>query len=163
MIFKKPIALALVLALINEFSHSNLSNKLGFSNTNHFKVKQTFEQDDFKHILLFLYETTQSLIETLIQSKILSIKSLGTKEKEIILHLFGLYDQAFSWEFTSSKHVLKNVIGDFSQSIIKLTATNLEPTPEFSDFFFNPNLVSILFKCYLLVRDDSEICHAAIQ
>ncbi len=163
MINKKPIALALILALINEFSNSNQSNKLGFSNTNHFKVKQTFEHDDFKHILLFLYETTQSLIETLIQSKISSIKSLGSMEKEIILQLFGLFDQAFSWEFTSSKHVLKNIIGDFSQPIIKLTNTNLEPTAEFTDFFLNPNLVSILFKSYLLVRDDSEICHAAIQ
>jgi len=42
-------------------------------------------------------------------------------------------------------------------------ATNLEPTPEFKEFFLNPNLISLLFSCYELVRDDVEMAHACIQ
>ena len=155
-----------MLALLNEFSTTHRSTKLGVSNEYHFKAKRIFEQDDFKLILTFLYETTQSIIEILIQNKVSSIKSLMSKEKEILLQLFALYDQAFSWEFTSSKHVLKNLISSFSETSIKSsTDINLEPTPEFNDFFLNSNLISILFKFYEITRhlDDSEITHAAIQ
>ncbi len=39
----------------------------------------------------------------------------------------------------------------------------LEPTPEFKDFFLNPQLISLLFTCYQLIRDDPEMAHAAMQ
>ena len=155
-----------MLALLNEFSNTNRSTKLGLSSDSHFTAKRIFEQDEFKLILMFIYETTQSLIEGLIQSKISSIKSLDTDSKEMLMQLFSLCDQSFNWEFTSSKHILKNLIGNFSQSNTKSTSngsTNLEPTPEFKDFFLNPNLISLLFKCYVLVREDSDMSHAAIQ
>lgn len=44
-----------------------------------------------------------------------------------------------------------------------LTTPTLEPTPEFKDFFLNQNLITLLFKCYELVRDDQDMAHAAIQ
>jgi hypothetical protein len=115
---------------------------------------------------MFLYETTHSFIETLSQNKVTSIKHFDSTSKEILLQLFALYDQAFNWEFTQhNKHVLKNLIGNFSNTLNAKSSTNvnLEPTPEFKDFFLNPNLISILFKCYSLVRDDPEISHATIQ
>lgn len=39
----------------------------------------------------------------------------------------------------------------------------LEPTPEFKEFFLNPNLTTLLFKCYELVRDDQDMAHAIMQ
>ena len=155
-----------MLALLNEFSNTNRSTKLGLSSDSHFTAKRVFEQDEFKLILMFVYETTQSLIESLVQNKITSIRSLDSSAKEMLMQLFLLCDQSFNWEFTSSKHVLKNLIGNFTQSNTKSatsSSSNLEPTPEFKDFFLNPNLISLLFKCYVLVRDDPDMSHAAIQ
>lgn len=43
------------------------------------------------------------------------------------------------------------------------SVTLLEPTPEFKAFFLNPSLVTILFKCYELVRDDSDMAHICMQ
>ena len=164
---KKQVCCFLMLALINEFSNTSRSTKLGLSNDSHFKVKRIFEQDEFKLILVFVYETTQSLIESIYQNKIISIKTLDAISKDILLQLFTLYDQSFSWEFTSSKHVLKNLIGNFTQSNLKSSNSsplvNLEPTPEFKDFFLNPDLVKILFKCYCFVRDDSDFSHSVMQ
>lgn len=58
------------------------------------------------------------------------------------------------------------MIGNFSQSNTTNNSSqtaNLEPTPEFKDFFVNPSLISLLFKCYVLVRDDPDMAHASIQ
>jgi hypothetical protein len=60
--------------------------------------------------------------------------------------------------------VLKNFIGTFKQTTNQTNVTtNLEPTPEFKEFFLNANLISLLFSCYELVRDDAEMAHASIQ
>ena len=48
-------------------------------------------------------------------------------------------------------------------SNVAYTSSILEPTPDFKDFFLNANLVTLLFKCYELVRDDQDMAHAAIQ
>jgi hypothetical protein len=58
--------------------------------------------------------------------------------------------------------ILKNLIGNQSNTT-NSSSSNLEPTPEFKDFFLNANLISLLFECYELVRDDSDMAHAAIQ
>ena len=39
----------------------------------------------------------------------------------------------------------------------------LEPTPEFHEFFLNPSLVALLFRCYVLARDDADTAHSVIQ
>ena len=68
------------------------------------------------------------------------------------------------WENNQFEDVLKNLIGNFKQTNNQTNvATNLEPTPEFKEFFLNPNLISLLFNCYELVRDDAEMAHASIQ
>lgn len=54
-------------------------------------------------MLIFVFETTQDLIQSLIQSNIKSIKEIDKDSKEMLLQLFSLIDQSFSWEFTSSK------------------------------------------------------------
>ncbi len=111
------------------------------------------------------------------------MKSLDSDSKEMLMQLFALIDQSFSWEFTSSRRIktikwyenhyniiissnnldiLKNLIGSQSNSSNR-SGSNLEPTPEFKDFFLNANLISLLFECYELVRDDSDMAHAAIQ
>ena len=63
--------------------------------------------------------------------------------------------------------ILKNLIGNFSQTNTSSNVQNiiihLEPTPEFKEFFLEPNLVSLLFNCYELVRDDSDIAHTLMQ
>lgn len=59
---------------------------------------------------------------------------------------------------------MKNFIGNFKPTTTQTNvSTNLEPTPEFKEFFLNPNLISLLFSCYELVRDDVEMAHASIQ
>ena len=48
-------------------------------------------------------------------------------------------------------------------SNVAYASSILEPTPEFKDFFLNPSLITLLFQCYELVRDDPDMAHAAIQ
>lgn len=66
------------------------------------------------------------------------------------------------------------MIGNFSQSAngagnggaggeSTRSVTLLEPTPEFKAFFLNPSLVTILFKCYELARDDPDMAHICMQ
>jgi len=175
-------------ALLNEFSNTTRSTKLGLSSDSHFTAKRLFEQNEFKLMLVFLFETTQNLIQTLLQSNITSIKALDKDSNEMLLQLFTLIDQSFNWEFTSSKRtlllfmisqkfltkldfffldILKNLMVNFNQSNSNSTTTYtssiLEPTPEFKDFFLNPNLITLLFQCYELVRDDQDMAHASIQ
>lgn len=64
------------------------------------------------------------------------------------------------------KDVLKNLIGNFNNQNNNSntnTNTSLEPTPEFKEFFLNPDLITLLFKCYELVRDDPDMAHASMQ
>lgn len=93
-------------ALLNEFSNTTRSTKLGLSSDSHFTAKRLFEQNEFKLMLVFLFETTQNLIQTLLQSNITSIKALDKDSNEMLLQLFTLIDQSFNWEFTSSKRTL---------------------------------------------------------
>ncbi len=90
-------------ALLNEFANTTKSTKPGLSSDSHFTAKRSFEQNEFKLLLVFLFETTQSLIESLVQNNITSIKSLDSDSNEMLLQLFTLIDQSFNWEFTSSK------------------------------------------------------------
>lgn len=90
-------------ALLNEFANTTKSTKLGLSSDSHFTAKRSFEQNEFKLLLVFLFETTQSLIESLVQNNITSVKTLDTDSNEMLLQLFTLIDQSFNWEFTSSK------------------------------------------------------------
>lgn len=53
--------------------------------------------------------------------------------------------------------------GGDSAMVERTGSAVLEPTPEFRAFFLNPNLVAILFKCYELVRDDSDMAHICMQ
>jgi hypothetical protein len=77
----------------------------------------------------------------------------------------------FSFVLLKRKDVLKNIIGNFyqgganaSQSLSSSSSlSSLEPTPEFKEFFLNPNLPALLFKCYELVRGDQDMAHAAMQ
>ncbi len=62
------------------------------------------------------------------------------------------------------------MIGNFGQSaalnhqqLNNQANYHLEPTPEFKEFFLNPSLVQLLFNCYELVRDDSDMSHALMQ
>lgn len=52
---------------------------------------------------MFIYETTQELMESLVQNNINTIKALDPDSKEMLMQLFSLIDQSFNWEFTSSK------------------------------------------------------------
>ncbi|CAF0887255.1 unnamed protein product [Brachionus calyciflorus] len=158
----RKLICSLLLAVINEFSNTNKSTKLGQSNESHFNAKRSFEQNEFKSILVFVYETTKGLIESLIENNITNICSIDKDSKELLIQIFYLIDQSFNWEFTSSKHVLKNLIGNLNQSA-QANLVNLEPTPEFKEFFLNPQLVELLFKSYELVRDDPDTSHSSIQ
>lgn len=160
-------------ALVIEFSNTGKSSKLGVSNDSHFTAKRSFEQNEFKLMLMFVFEATQELIQNL-GNNVKSISNLDPDSKEMLYQLFSLIDLSFNWEFTSTKHVLKNLIGNFSQSANgnlnngngngdSSTRGILEPTPEFKAFFLNPSLVSVLFKCYELVRDDSDMAHICMQ
>ncbi|RNA22306.1 exportin-4-like, partial [Brachionus plicatilis] len=152
---KRQLMCSFLFAVINEFSNTNKSTKLGQSTESHFNAKRSFEQNEFKSILLFVFDTAKSLIDSLIQSNITNICSVDKESKNLLIQIFNLIDQSFTWEFTSSRHVLKNLIGFTNQSAIK----SLEPTPEFRDFFLNPQLVQLLFRCYQLVRDDPDTAH----
>lgn len=57
-------------------------------------------------MLIFVFETTQNLINSLKENNINSIKLLDNDSKEMLMQLFALIDQSFSWEFTSSKRNL---------------------------------------------------------
>jgi len=54
-------------------------------------------------MLLFVYETTHTLMENLVQNNIKSIKDIDVDSKGMLVQLFTLIDQSFNWEFTSSK------------------------------------------------------------
>ena len=56
-------------------------------------------------MLIFVFETTQNLIHSLKENNINSIKLLDNDSKEMLMQLFALIDQSFSWEFTSSKRI----------------------------------------------------------
>lgn len=99
----KQICCSLMQALLNEFANTTRSTKLGLSSDSHFTAKRSFEQNEFKLLLMFLFETTQNLIESLIQNNITNIKALDSDSNEMLLQLFNLIDQSFNWEFTSSK------------------------------------------------------------
>ena len=99
----KQICCSLMQALLNEFANTTRSTRLGLSSDSHFSAKRAFEQNEFKLLLVFLFETTQNLIESLVQSNITSIKALDSDSNEMLLQLFTLIDQSFNWEFTSSK------------------------------------------------------------
>jgi hypothetical protein len=66
-------------------------------------TKQKKKQNEFKMLLVFLFETTQSLIEGLQASRVGSVRDLDIDSREMLMQLFSLIDQSFSWEFTSSK------------------------------------------------------------
>lgn len=100
---QKQICCSLMQALLNEFANTTRSTRLGLSSDSHFSAKRAFEQNEFKLLLVFLFETTQNLIESLVQSNITSIKTLDSDSNEMLLQLFTLIDQSFNWEFTSSK------------------------------------------------------------
>lgn len=108
---------------------------------------------------MFVFETTNSLIDSLYQSNISNICTVDQESRNLFIQIFKLIDQCFSWEFISSRHVLKNLIVPTNQSISFV----LEPTPEFADFFLNPQLVQLMFRCYQLMRDDPDTAHFAIQ
>ena len=95
----------MLLALLNEFSNSTKSTKLGLPNDSHFTAKRAFENSEFKHMLVFIFKTTQSLIESLVQNQIRSIKTIDRDSIEMLMQLFLLIDQSFNWEFTSSKRI----------------------------------------------------------
>ena len=57
-------------------------------------------------MLIFVFETKQNLINSLKENNINSIKLLDNDSKEMLMQLFALIDQSFSWEFTSSKRNL---------------------------------------------------------
>ena len=59
------------------------------------------------------------------------------------------------------KNLIINPIQSSNNS--SLSSQILEPTPEFKEFFLNPSLISLLFKCYELVRDDADMSHSAFQ
>jgi hypothetical protein len=99
-----------MLALLNEFSNTNRSTKLGLSSDSHFTAKRSFEQNEFKMMLMFIYDTTQNLINSLAQNNIKSIRTIDKDSKEMLLQLFTLCDQSFNWEFTSSKRKSKNFL-----------------------------------------------------
>ena len=61
------------------------------------------KQNEFKLMLLFVYETTHTLMENLVQNNIKSIKDIDVDSKGMLVQLFTLIDQSFNWEFTSSK------------------------------------------------------------
>lgn len=69
--------------------------------------------------------------------------------------------------FCNVQDVLKNLIGASSDANNNnnnsVERGVLEPTPEFKGFFLNPNLVSLLFKCYDLVRDNVDTAHLCMQ
>lgn len=108
---------------------------------------------------MFVFETTNNLIDSLIQSNMSNICSVDQESRNLLIQIFKLIDQCFSWEYISSRHVLKNLIGSTNQS----KSFNLEPTPEFEEFFLNPQLVQLMFRCYQLMRDDPDTAHFAIQ
>lgn len=61
-------------------------------------------------MLIFVFETTQNLIQSLKSNNVNTINSLDSDSKEMLIQLFGLIDQSFGWEFTSSKRNLKNYL-----------------------------------------------------
>jgi hypothetical protein len=93
----------MLLALLNEFSNTTRSTKLGLPNDSHFTAKRSFEQTEFKQMLVFIFQTTQSLIESLVQNNIRTIRMIDRDSIEMLMQLFLLIDQSFNWEFTSSK------------------------------------------------------------
>jgi hypothetical protein len=172
----KQICCSLLLAIITEFSNTNSSTKMGLSSDSHLIAKRTFENNEFKLILVFIFESTQNLMETLIKMESSGdfIYKLDRDSKDLLLLLFRLIEQSFNWEFTSNKHILKNVLCSINQSVVKTSDSNsnevsqvsqvpLEPTPEFKEFFLNPNLISLLFKSYKIMRDDSDLAHICMQ
>ena len=54
-------------------------------------------------MLVFIFKTTQSLIESLVQNNIKSIRVIDRDSIEMLVQLFSLIEQSFNWEFTSSK------------------------------------------------------------
>ena len=50
-----------------------------------------------------------------------------------------------------------------TNSNLTYSSSVLEPTPEFKDFFLNPNLITLLFQCYELVRDDTDMAYNTFQ
>lgn len=59
------------------------------------------KQNEFKLMLMFVFDTTRGLIESLVNIK--SISSLDADAKEMLYQLFSLIDLSFNWEFTSTK------------------------------------------------------------
>lgn len=69
-------------------------------------------------MLMFVFETTQELIQNLVvANNIKSISSLEPDAKEMLFQLFSLIDLSFNWEFTSTK---RKIFPTFDSTLNKL-------------------------------------------
>ena len=70
------------------------------------RIESQLKQNDLKQLLLFVYEAMQSFMASC--SSGASIRSLHHDSKQMLVQLFALVEQLFSWEFTSSKRKRTN-------------------------------------------------------
>ncbi|CAH1799119.1 unnamed protein product, partial [Owenia fusiformis] len=144
------VACSILTSLLDEFSSTSKSSKIGLTWEFHSKCKRSFEDADLKKVFSFCLQVLHELEKC--------ASPLNRDVTYLSIRFLTITEQLLNWQF-SSRHPIRNRIGSF----MIYGSVPFRPLETWQDVILDRGVLDLFFKIHEKVRHNSEMAHHSMQ